>query len=59
MATLAKLWPACPDLVEQYLDVMIAALHDFPECLEPTPIRRPSVSRSRGGNRPAMIASVS
>ena len=36
--TLAKLWPTCPKLVDEYLDVMIVALHDFPECLE-TPAR--------------------
>ena len=60
MATLANLWPACPDLVEQYLDIMIAALHDFPECLEPdpAPVRPPSVPRRRRrGRRP--MASVS
>jgi hypothetical protein len=28
---LAKLWRFCPDLVEQYLDVMICEMHDFPE----------------------------
>jgi hypothetical protein len=29
-AALAKLWGVCPDLVEQYLDVMISMLHEFP-----------------------------
>ena len=60
MAALAKLWPACPDLVEQYLDVMIAALHDFPECLEtgPAPTRPTAIPLRRGrARRPTALTS--
>jgi hypothetical protein len=28
---LSRLWPVIPELVEEYLDVMVSALHDFPE----------------------------
>jgi len=34
LAALAKLWPTSPELIEEYLDVMIEVLHDFPECVE-------------------------
>ena len=28
---LSRLWPAIPELVEEYLDVMVCALHEVPE----------------------------
>jgi len=34
LAALAELWPTSPELVEQYLDVMVEALHGFPEQVE-------------------------
>jgi len=37
LAALAKLWPSSPELIEEYLDVMIEVLHDFPECTEEGP----------------------
>src|SRR5688500_1737739 len=34
VAALSRLWSAAPELVEQYLDVMVAALHAFPVTAE-------------------------
>ena len=33
LAALATLWSACPELVEQYLDVMISMMHEFPQTM--------------------------
>ena len=31
LEALSSLWPAIPELVEEYLDVMVCALHEVPE----------------------------
>ena len=31
LEALSSLWPAMPELVEEYLDVMVCALHEVPE----------------------------
>jgi len=45
LAALSSLWPAIPELVEEYLDVMVSALHEFPEgdVTAPTPLVAPLV----------------
>ena len=42
---LSRLWPAIPELVEEYLDVMVCALHDVPESdlAEAAPIVAPLI----------------